>query len=160
MKHNLRGGTRTVERTFLMIKPDAVQRNLIGEIVSRIENKGLKLVGGKLIQVPTELAEKHYSEHEGKPFYEKLISFITSAPVFAMVVEGEDAVAVSRHIIGSTNPSEAAPGTIRGDLGLTVGRNIIHGSDSVESAQREISLWFNSNEIADYTSPREDWLYE
>lgn len=160
MKHNLRGGTRKVERTFLMIKPDAVQRNLIGEIISRIENKGLKLVGGKLMQVPTELAEKHYSEHEGKPFYEKLISFITSAPVFAMVVEGEDAVAVSRHIIGSTNPSEAAPGTIRGDLGLTVGRNIIHGSDSVESAQREISLWFNSNEIADYTSPREDWLYE
>ncbi|EON85227.1 multifunctional nucleoside diphosphate kinase/apyrimidinic endonuclease/3'-phosphodiesterase [Staphylococcus epidermidis 36-1] len=122
-----------MERTFLMIKPDAVQRNLIGEIISRIEKKGLKLVGGKFMQVPMELAEKHYSEHEGKPFYDKLISFITSAPVFAMVVEGENAVAVSRKIIGSTNPSEAAPGTIRGDYGLNLGRNIIHGSDSTES---------------------------
>ncbi|MBL3397778.1 nucleoside-diphosphate kinase [Staphylococcus pasteuri] len=149
-----------MERTFLMIKPDAVQRNLIGEIISRIENKGLKLVGGKLMQVPQELAEKHYSEHEGKPFYNNLISFITSAPVFAMVVEGEDAVAVSRHIIGSTNPSDATPGSIRGDLGLTVGRNIIHGSDSVESAQREISLWFNDEEVNSYESPRDAWLYE
>lgn len=149
-----------MERTFLMIKPDAVQRNLIGEIISRIENKGLKLVGGKLMQVPQELAEKHYSEHEGKPFYNNLISFITSAPVFAMVVEGEDAVAVSRHIIGSTNPSDAIPGSIRGDLGLTVGRNIIHGSDSVESAQREISLWFNDEEVNTYESPRDAWLYE
>ncbi|QDW84551.1 nucleoside-diphosphate kinase [Staphylococcus pasteuri] len=149
-----------MERTFLMIKPDAVQRNLIGEIISRIENKGLKLVGGKLMQVSQELAEKHYSEHEGKPFYNNLISFITSAPVFAMVVEGEDAVAVSRHIIGSTNPSDATPGSIRGDLGLTVGRNIIHGSDSVESAQREISLWFNDEEVNTYESPRDAWLYE
>lgn len=149
-----------MERTFLMIKPDAVQRNLIGKIISRIENKGLKLVGGKLMQVPQELAEKHYSEHEGKPFYNNLISFITSAPVFAMVVEGEDAVAVSRHIIGSTNPSDATPGSIRGDLGLTVGRNIIHGSDSVESAQREISLWFNDEEVNSYESPRDAWLYE
>ena len=149
-----------MERTFLMIKPDAVQRNLIGEIISRIENKGLKLVGGKLMQVPQELAEKHYSEHEGKPFYNNLISFITSAPVFAMVVEGEDAVAVSRHIIGSTNPSDATPGSIRGDLGLTVGRNIIHGSDSVESAQREISLWFNDEEVNTYESPRDAGLYE
>ncbi|MCZ2500533.1 nucleoside-diphosphate kinase, partial [Xylophilus sp. Kf1] len=109
-------------------------------IISRIEKKGLKLVGGKFMQVPMELAEKHYSEHEGKPFYDKLISFITSAPVFAMVVEGENAVAVSRKIIGSTNPSEAAPGTIRGDYGLNLGRNIIHGSDSTESAQREVKL--------------------
>ena len=136
------------------------KRNLIGEIISRIENKGLKLVGGKLMQVPQELAEKHYGEHEGKPFYNNLISFITSAPVFAMVVEGEDAVAVSRHIIGSTNPSEAAPGSIRGDLGLTVGRNIIHGSDSVESAEREINLWFKEEEISSYESPRDAWLYE
>ena len=153
-------GTHEVERTFLMIKPDAVQRNFIGEIISRIEKKGLKLVGGKFMQVPMELAEKHYSEHEGKPFYDKLISFITSAPVFAMVVEGENAVAVSRKIIGSTNPSEAAPGTIRGDYGLNLGRNIIHGSDSTESAQREVKLWFTSSEIADYKEPREDWLYE
>ncbi|MDA5394457.1 nucleoside-diphosphate kinase, partial [Staphylococcus aureus] len=142
-----------MERTFLMIKPDAVQRNLIGEVISRIERKGLKLVGGKLMQVPMELAETHYGEHQGKPFYNDLISFITSAPVFAMVVEGEDAVNVSRHIIGSTNPSEASPGSIRGDLALTVGRNIIHGSDSLESAEREINLWFNENEITSYASP-------
>ncbi|MCY1564853.1 nucleoside-diphosphate kinase [Staphylococcus pettenkoferi] len=149
-----------MERTFLMLKPDAVQRNLIGEVVSRIERKGLKLVGAKLMTVPRSLAETHYSEHQGKPFYEGLVSFITSAPVFAMVVEGEDAVDVSRHIIGETNPSEAAPGTIRGDFGLTIGRNIIHGSDSTESADKEINLWFNPEELSDYTSNNEAWLYE
>ncbi|ASE36102.1 MULTISPECIES: nucleoside-diphosphate kinase [Staphylococcus] len=149
-----------MERTFLMLKPDAVQRNLIGEVVSRIERKGLKLVGAKLMTVPRSLAETHYSEHQGKPFYEGLVSFITSAPVFAMVVEGEDAVDVSRHIIGETNPSEAAPGTIRGDFGLTIGRNIIHGSDSTESADKEINLWFNPEELSDYTANNEAWLYE
>ncbi|MBI5975357.1 nucleoside-diphosphate kinase [Staphylococcus canis] len=149
-----------MERTFVMIKPDAVQRKLIGNIVQRIEQKGLKLVGAKLMTVPTSLAETHYSEHKDKPFYQSLISFITSAPVFAMVVEGEDAVAVSRHIIGSTNPSEATPGSIRGDLGLTVGRNVVHGSDSVESAKREISLWFNEEELSSYQAPDETWLYE
>ncbi|MDU0996790.1 MAG: nucleoside-diphosphate kinase [Staphylococcus lugdunensis] len=149
-----------MERTFLMLKPDAVQRNLIGNIISRIENKGLKLVGAKLITVPTSLAEAHYAEHKGKPFYDGLISFITSAPVFAMVVEGENAVNVSRHIIGQTNPAEAAPGSIRGDLGLTVGRNVIHGSDSLASAEREIHLWFDENEISNYSAPRDKWLYE
>lgn len=149
-----------MERTFLMLKPDAVQRNLIGEVVLRIERKGLKLVGAKLMTVPRSLAETHYSEHQGKPFYEGLVSFITSAPVFAMVVEGEDAVDVSRHIIGETNPSEAAPGTIRGDFGLTIGRNIIHGSDSTESADKEINLWFNPEELSDYTANNEAWLYE
>lgn len=149
-----------MERTFLMLKPDAVQRNLIGEVVSRIERKGLKLVGAKLMTVPRSLAETHYSEHQGKPFYEGLVSFITSAPVFAIVVEGEDAVDVSRHIIGETNPSEAAPGTIRGDFGLTIGRNIIHGSDSTESADKEINLWFNPEELSDYTANNEAWLYE
>ncbi|MCY1621615.1 nucleoside-diphosphate kinase [Staphylococcus pettenkoferi] len=149
-----------MERTFLMLKPDAVQRNLIGEVISRIERKGLKLVGAKLMTVPRSLAETHYSEHQGKPFYEGLVSFITSAPVFAMVVEGEDAVDVSRHIIGETNPSEAAPGTIRGDFGLTIGRNIIHGSDSTESADKEINLWFNPEELSDYTANNEAWLYE
>ena len=149
-----------MERTFLMLKPDAVQRNLICEVVSRIERKGLKLVGAKLMTVPRSLAETHYSEHQGKPFYEGLVSFITSAPVFAMVVEGEDAVDVSRHIIGETNPSEAAPGTIRGDFGLTIGRNIIHGSDSTESADKEINLWFNPEELSDYTANNEAWLYE
>lgn len=149
-----------MERTFLMIKPDAVQRNLIGEIISRIERKGLKLVGGKLMTVDKSLAETHYAEHVDKPFYNNLVSFITSAPVFAMVVEGEEAVRVARHIIGSTNPSEATPGTIRGDLGLTVGRNIIHGSDSVEAATKEINLWFNTDELSDYEQPRNPWLYE
>lgn len=149
-----------MERTFLMIKPDAVQRNMIGEIISRIEQKGLKLVGGKFMTVPQSLAEEHYSEHKEKPFYNNLIEFITSAPVFAMVVEAEDAVNISRHIIGKTNPSEATPGTIRGDLGLTVGRNIIHGSDSVESANKEIKLWFKPEELSDYTESREAWLYE
>ena len=149
-----------MERTFLMIKPDAVQRNLIGEIITRLENKGLKLVGAKLMSVPKSLAETHYSEHVDKPFYGSLVSFITSAPVFAMVVEGEDAVHVARHIIGKTNPSEATPGTIRGDLGLTVGRNIIHGSDSVGSANKEINLWFKSEELSDYIESREEWLYE
>ncbi|SUM03552.1 nucleoside diphosphate kinase [Staphylococcus devriesei] len=149
-----------MERTFLMIKPDAVQRNLVGEIISRIERKGLKLVGAKLMTVPQSLAEEHYAEHVERPFYGKLISFITSAPVFAMVVEGEDAVDVSRHIIGKTNPSDATPGSIRGDLGLTVGRNVIHGSDSVESAKREINLWFKEEELSNYESPRDTWLYE
>ncbi|HJE02223.1 nucleoside-diphosphate kinase [Staphylococcus auricularis] len=149
-----------MEKTFVMIKPDAVQRNLVGEIISRIERKGLKLVAGKLMSVPKSLAEEHYAEHTDKPFYNDLVSFITSAPVFAMVLEGEDAVKVARHIIGETNPSEATPGTIRGDLGLTVGRNIIHGSDSVESAEKEINLWFNEDEISDYESPQDAWLYE
>ncbi|HBK0433168.1 TPA: nucleoside-diphosphate kinase [Staphylococcus pseudintermedius] len=149
-----------MEKSFVMIKPDAVQRKLIGEIVQRIEQKGLKLVGAKLMTVPQSLAETHYGEHKGKPFYDSLISFITSAPVFAMVVEGENAVAVARHIIGSTNPSEVTPGSIRGDLGLTVGRNVIHGSDSVESAEREIGLWFKDEEISSYHTPDETWLYE
>ncbi|WMZ56023.1 nucleoside-diphosphate kinase [Staphylococcus pseudintermedius] len=149
-----------MEKSFVMIKPDAVQRKLIGEIVQRIEQKGLKLVGAKLMAVPQSLAETHYGEHKGKPFYDSLISFITSAPVFAMVVEGENAVAVARYIIGSTNPSEATPGSIRGDLGLTVGRNVIHGSDSVESAEREIGLWFKDEEISSYHTPDETWLYE
>lgn len=149
-----------MERTFLMIKPDAVQRNLIGEIVSRIERKGLKMVGGKFLIASKNLVEEHYAEHKGKPFYDKLVSFLTSGPVFAMVIEGEDAVAVSRHIIGKTNPTEATPGSIRGDYGLTLGRNIIHGSDSVESAQREINLWFKEEEIFDYKAVRDNWLYE
>lgn len=149
-----------MERTFVMIKPDAVQRKLIGEIVQRIERKGLKLVGAKLMTVPQSLAETHYAEHKERPFYNSLISFITSAPVFAMVLEGEDAVNISRHIIGATNPSEASLGTIRGDLGLTVGRNVVHGSDSVESAEREIALWFDESEISSYTLPEDVWVYE
>lgn len=149
-----------MERTFLMIKPDGVQRKLVGEIITRLEKKGLKLVGGKFITVSKELAETHYGEHADKPFYDGLVSFITSAPVFAMVVEGENVVEITRNMIGKTNPTEAAPGTIRGDLGLTLGRNVIHGSDSVDSAKREISLWFEPNELSVYTANDEAWLYE
>lgn len=149
-----------MERTFVMIKPDAVQRKLIGEIVQRLERKGLKLVGAKLMTVPQSLAETHYGEHKERPFYNDLIAFITSAPVFAMVVEGEDAVNVSRHLIGATNPSDASVGTIRGDLGLTVGRNVVHGSDSVESAKREIALWFDEAELSNYALPEDVWVYE
>ncbi|GGH97620.1 MULTISPECIES: nucleoside-diphosphate kinase [Mammaliicoccus] len=149
-----------MERTFLMIKPDAVQRNLIGEVVSRLERKGLKLVAAKLFQANEELAKEHYAEHVEKPFYNKLVSFITSGPVFAMVVEGKNVVEVTRTIVGETNPTKAAPGTIRGDYGIDLGRNIIHGSDSNESAAREISLWFDESELNDYILNDEKWVYE
>lgn len=149
-----------MERTFLMIKPDAVQRNLIGEVVSRLERKGLKLVAAKLFQANEELAKEHYAEHVEKPFYNKLVSFITSCPVFAMVVEGKNVVEVTRTIVGETNPTKAAPGTIRGDYGIDLGRNIIHGSDSNESAAREISLWFDESELNDYILNDEKWVYE
>ncbi|GGI39852.1 nucleoside-diphosphate kinase [Mammaliicoccus stepanovicii] len=149
-----------MERTFLMIKPDAVQRNLIGEVVSRIENKGLKLVAAKLFQANEELAKEHYSEHVEKPFFNGLVDFITSGPVFAMVVEGNNVVEVTRTLVGETNPAKAAPGTIRGDYGVDLGRNIIHGSDSNESAKREIGLWFNDAELNDYKLNNEAWVYE
>lgn len=149
-----------MERTFLMIKPDAVQRNLIGEVVSRLERKGLKLVAAKLFQANEELAKEHYAEHVEKPFFNDLISFITSGPVFAMVVEGKNVVEVTRTLVGETNPTKAAPGTIRGDYGIDLGRNIIHGSDSNESAEREIGLWFDQSELNDYKLNNENWVYE
>lgn len=149
-----------MERTFLMIKPDAVQRNLIGEVVSRLERKGLKLAAAKLYQANEDLAKEHYAEHAEKPFYNKLVSFITSGPVFAMVVEGKNVVEVTRTIVGETNPTKAAPGTIRGDYGIDLGRNIIHGSDSNESAEREIGLWFDKSELNNYELNDEKWVYE
>ncbi|MEB7734618.1 nucleoside-diphosphate kinase [Mammaliicoccus sciuri] len=149
-----------MERTFLMIKPDAVQRNLIGEVVSRLERKGLKLVAAKLFQANEELAKEHYVEHVEKPFFNDLVSFITSGPVFAMVVEGKNVVEVTRTLVGETNPTKAAPGTIRGDYGIDLGRNIIHGSDSNESAEREIGLWFDQSELNDYKLNNENWVYE
>ncbi len=148
-----------MEKTFLMIKPDGVQRNLIGPIVSRLENKGFKIVGAKLMQVSEELAKTHYQEHEEKPFFGELVDFITSGPVFAMVLEGENVISTARLVVGSTNPQEAAPGTIRGDFGLTVGKNIIHGSDSSESAEREINLFFDEAEILNYDLINKDWIY-
>ncbi|HIV75424.1 MAG TPA: nucleoside-diphosphate kinase [Candidatus Pseudogracilibacillus intestinigallinarum] len=148
-----------MEKTFIMIKPDGVQRGLVGEIVNRFEQKGFKLVSAKLMQVSNELAEEHYGEHKERPFFGELVDFITSGPVFAMVWEGEEVIKTSRNMIGATNPQEATPGSIRGDYALTVGKNIIHGSDSPESAEREINLWFNENEISSYTKQDQDWIY-
>lgn len=148
-----------MEKTFLMVKPDGVQRGLIGEIVSRFERKGFQLVGAKLMQIPTSVAEQHYGEHKGKPFYDELVSFITSGPVFAMVWQGENVIATARQMMGATNPKDAIPGTIRGDYGVTVGKNIIHGSDSLESAKREISLFFKEEELVEYTRTVDGWIY-
>jgi len=152
-------GERMMEKTFLMVKPDGVQRGLIGEIVSRFERKGFQLVGAKLMQIPTSVAEQHYGEHKGKPFYDELVSFITSGPVFAMVWQGENVIATARQMMGATNPKDALPGTIRGDYGVTVGKNIIHGSDSLESAKREISLFFKEEELVEYTKSTDGWIY-
>ena len=150
----------TMERTYLMVKPDGVQRGLCGEIVSRFEKKGLKLVAMKLMVIPKETAETHYGEHKGKKFFDSLISYITSGPVLAMVWEGENAVAVCRQMMGKTNPQESAPGTIRGDYGMQVGMNIIHGSDTVESAEREISIFFRPEELVSYDRTLDKWVYE
>ena len=149
-----------MDRTFLMIKPDGVQRNLVGPIIQRIEDKGLKIVGMKLMQVPRELAERHYGEHVGKPFYEKLVSYITSGPVVPMVIEGEEAVGVIRSMLGATDPKKSALGTIRGDYGIQIGRNVVHGSDSPESAAREIALWFSDEELLAYEKASDKWVYE
>ncbi|MYL71203.1 nucleoside-diphosphate kinase [Halobacillus litoralis] len=148
-----------MEKTFLMVKPDGVQRNLIGDITARFERKGFKLAGAKLMAIPTELAEEHYGEHKERPFFGELVDFITSGPVFAMVWEGEDVIATARTMMGATKPAEAAPGTIRGDLGVTVGKNVIHGSDSKESAEREIGLFFDEKELVDYEKDSLNWIY-
>ncbi|MBG9590540.1 nucleoside-diphosphate kinase [Cytobacillus firmus] len=147
-----------MERTFLMVKPDGVQRNLIGEIVARFEKKGFQLVGGKLMSISQELAEEHYGEHKERPFFGELVDFITSGPVFAMVWEGENVIATARQMMGSTNPKDAAPGTIRGDFGITVGKNVIHGSDSPVSAEREIGLFFKEEEKVEYKKLMNDWI--
>jgi nucleoside-diphosphate kinase len=147
-----------MERTFLMVKPDGVQRGLIGEIVSRFERKGLKLIAAKLMQVPLETARRHYAEHEGKDFYQPLLDFITSGPVFAMVWEGDDAVAHCRLLIGKTNALEAAPGTIRSDYAIHTRFNLIHGSDSRESAEREIANFFREDELVSYEKAIRHWI--
>lgn len=150
----------TKQRTFVMIKPDAVQRGLIGNIISRFEQKGIKLVAMKLVSVSKELAEKHYGIHKGKPFFEPTVSYITSSPVVAMVLEGENIIEIVRGMMGKTNPVEASPGTIRGDFGQFIGRNIVHGSDGLDTAEFEINLWFSKEELADYTRIDETWLTE
>ncbi|TAH83440.1 nucleoside-diphosphate kinase [Bacillus subtilis] len=148
-----------MEKTFIMVKPDGVQRQLIGDILSRFERKGLQLAGAKLMRVTEQMAEKHYAEHQGKPFFGELVEFITSGPVFAMVWEGENVIEVTRQLIGKTNPKEALPGTIRGDYGMFVGKNIIHGSDSLESAEREINIFFKSEELVSYQQLMAGWIY-
>ncbi|MCL6610471.1 MAG: nucleoside-diphosphate kinase [Peptococcaceae bacterium] len=149
-----------MERTYLMIKPDGVQRGLIGEIISRFEKKGLKILGLKMLKISREMAERHYAEHAGKPFFGPLVDYITSGPVVAMVVEGKDAISTAREMMGATNPLKAAPGTIRATYGMDVGRNIIHGSDSKDSADREISIFFRPEELVDYGRDVDRWIYE
>lgn len=149
-----------MERTFLMIKPDGVQRGLVGEIITRFENKGFQLVGLKMMQISRELAETHYGEHKEKPFFNSLVDYITSAPVVAMVWQGKDVIATAREMMGATNPLKAAPGTIRGTYGVDTGRNIIHGSDSPASADREINLFFKPEELMDYKRALDEWIYE
>ncbi|MBC6480271.1 MAG: nucleoside-diphosphate kinase [Hormoscilla sp. GM7CHS1pb] len=149
-----------MERTFLAIKPDGVQRSLVGDIIRRFEVKGFTLVGLKLMNVSRELAEKHYEVHKERPFFSNLIEFITSGPVVAMVWEGDGVVASARKIIGATNPLNAEPGTIRGDFGVDVGRNLIHGSDAIETAQREINLWFEQEELVSWKPSLMSWIHE
>ncbi|MDB9428756.1 nucleoside-diphosphate kinase [Microcystis aeruginosa CS-555/01A07] len=149
-----------MERTFLMIKPDGVQRNLVGEIIQRFEAKGFTLVGLKMMQVSSELAEKHYAVHKERPFFRSLVDFITSSPVVAMVWQGDGVIASARKIIGATNPLNAEPGTIRGDFGISFGRNLIHGSDGPCTATDEVSLWFSDAELADWTPAITPWVVE
>ena len=148
------------ERTFIMIKPDGVQRGVIGNIISRFEDKGYKMVGLKMLDVPTEHCEKHYEEHKERPFFNGLVSYVCSGPVVAMVWEGTKSIEGGRSLIGETNPTTSAPGTIRGDLAMEVGRNLIHGSDSTESAAKEISHWFQDEELSKWTHHSTKWLFE
>ncbi|MHB8573456.1 MAG: nucleoside-diphosphate kinase [Candidatus Dormibacteria bacterium] len=148
------------ERTLIFVKPDGVQRGLIGEVVSRFERKGLKLVGLKMMQIDRPLAERHYAEHRGKPFYDGLVDFITSAPVVAMAIEGPDAVAQARALMGATSPVNAAPGTVRGDLAVEIGMNIVHGSDSPERAVQELALFFEAKELVEWQRSSQPWITE
>ena len=148
------------ERTLVLIKPDGVQRGLVGEILARLERKGLKIVGLKMVWMSRELAERHYEIHRGKDFFEKLVNYITSGPLVAAVLEGPQAVEVVRNLVGATDPVKALPGTIRGDFGLSIGRNLIHASDSPEAASREIELFFSSDELFSYRRDIEGWIAE
>ena len=149
-----------MERTLVLVKPDGVQRGLIGEVISRLERRGLRLAGAKFMAVSQELAETHYAIHKGKPFYDGLISYITSAPVMAMVWEGPQAVAAVRQTMGATKPVEAAPGTLRHDFALEVGRNLTHASDSVENGAQEVELWFKKEELVDWKREVDRWVFE
>ncbi len=149
-----------MERTFIAIKPDGVQRKLVSEILGRFEKKGFKLVGLKFLSVSKELAESHYAVHKERPFFPALVEFITSGPVVAIVLEGDGVVASARKLIGATNPLTSEPGTIRGDFGSNIGRNLIHGSDAIETAQTEIALWFKEEELVNWTPTMTSWITE
>ena len=149
-----------MERSLVLVKPDGVQRGLIGEVIGRLEHRGLRLVAAKFIQVSQELAETHYAIHKGKPFYDGLIEYITSAPVMAMAWDGPNAVAAIRQTMGATRPTEAAPGSIRHDFALEVSRNLTHASDSVENGEKEVALWFNSIELVDWKRDSDRWIFE
>ena len=149
-----------METTLVLLKPDAVQRGLVGTITARLESTGLKIVGMKFMRVSNDLAERHYAEHVGKPFFEGLVSFITSGPIVAMALEGDGAISIVRKTMGATNPADSAPGSIRGDYATDIGRNLVHGSDSVESAARELALFFDDGEIIDYARSTDAWIRE
>ena len=149
-----------MEKSFVMMKPDAVARRLMGKILNRFEEKGLQLKAIKLMTISEDLAKEHYGEHSEKPFFNDLVEYITSGPVLATVIEGEDAISLIRKMVGATNPQEADLGTIRGDYAVETGRNIIHASDAPESAEREIGLFFNENELVDYNMVDNTWIYE
>ena len=150
----------TTVRTLVLVKPDGVQRGIAGEIISRLERTGLQIIGLKLMQISDDLASQHYGEHHGKPFYPGLVSFITSSPVIALVLEGPSAISTTRKIMGATNPADSAPGTIRGDFGVDMGRNLIHGSANLEDAAREVSLFFSDSELTDYSRSTQQWIIE
>ncbi|MEN8173259.1 MAG: nucleoside-diphosphate kinase [Chloroflexota bacterium] len=149
-----------MEKTFVMVKPDGVQRGLIGEVIARLERRGLKMNAAKFMAVSQDLAETHYGIHKGKPFYDGLIKYITSAPVMAMVWEGPNAVAAVRQTMGATKPTEAAPGSVRHDFGMEVGRNLTHASDSVENGKLEINLWFTAEELVEWDRAIDSWVFE
>ena len=149
-----------MERSLVLVKPDGVQRGLIGEVIARLERRGLRLVGARFMQVSRELAETHYAIHKGKPFYDGLIEYIISAPVMAMVWEGPNAIAAIRQTMGATRPTEAAPGSIRHDFALEVGRNLTHASDTVENGEKEVALWFKSEELVDWNREVDRWIFE
>lgn len=149
-----------MEQTLILVKPDGVQRGLVGAILSRFEQRGLKLIGMKFIQMSQELAAEHYAVHKERPFYESLVSYITSGPVVAMVWEGKDAIAAARMTMGGTKPTEATPGTIRGDFGMEIGRNLVHGSDGPETAEKEVNLFFAANELVHWDRNTDRWIRE
>ncbi len=149
-----------METTFLMVKPDGVQRGVVGEVISRIEDRGLRITALKMMQIEREMAEEHYAEHEGKDFYGPLLEYITSGPVVAMAVKGKSSISMIRDMVGSTDPADADPGTIRGDYGVEIGRNIVHAADSEESAERELNIFFDEEDYQTYSRVEEKWIYE